>query len=152
MPPLEWKTLEYSEKNRGSDWFWAVGIILISVAVSSVILDNLLFAVFIVIAGIALILQVIRKPDEITVRIDERGVDIDGTLYLYQALEAFWIEHLGDNDFQLLLRSKKLLVPYIVVHIEGVSVQELRDYISHYIEEEEMHEPLSQKIMDRLGF
>jgi len=152
MSHLEWKTLEYSEKDRGADWFWAVGIIVASIAVSAIILDNLLFAIFVIIAGIALVLQVLKKPDLITVRIDDRGVEMDGVLYLYQSLDAFWIEHFGENDFQLLVRSQKVLVPYLVANIEDISVRELRELLLEHLEEKEMHEPLSQKIMERLGF
>jgi len=151
MQNIEWTTLEYTDKDRGSDWFWAVGIIIVSAAVSSVMLDNLLFAIFIIVAGIALILQVLRKPKTISVKISERGVEMDGTLYLYQSLESFWIEA-DREEYKLILKSKKALVPYAVATIEDVDPDDVHYYLSQFLEEHEMHEPLSQKIMDRLGF
>ncbi len=149
MPPIEWKILEYQEKYRGADWFWAVGIIVVAIALSAVILENILFAVFIIVAGVALVLQAIRKPRPISVRVGENGVLIEKTLYPYETLDAFWIE---EDENNLILKSKKALVPYIVVPIGTVDKNRLHKYLSVFLDEKEMHESLAQKIMEYLGF
>lgn len=149
MPPIEWKILEYQEKSRGADWFWAVGIIAAAIAMSAIILGNILFAVFIIVAGVTLVLQVLRKPRPISVKIGENGITIEKTLYPYYSLDAFWVEEEDDN---LILKSKKALVPYIIVPIGSIDKNRLHEYLSTFLEEKEMHESLSQKIMEYLGF
>ena len=37
---LEWTALEYEEKERGNDWFWALGVIILASAITSFIYTN----------------------------------------------------------------------------------------------------------------
>jgi hypothetical protein len=43
-------------------------------------------------------------------------------------------------------------MPYIALHIEEVDREHVREILLNYIAETEHHEPLTQKILERLGF
>lgn len=148
--PLMWKALEYEERRRSPDWFWSVGAIGIAGAVASFVFGNVLFGILILVGTIALVVQAIRKPRLTDFEVNNRGVRVGKTLYLYDTLEAFWVTE--EENPKLLLRSTKFLMPLITVPVLDVSSADLRNYLLEHIEETEMHEPLSQKIMEYLGF
>ena len=150
-----WQAYEYTYTEKSVDWFWAVGIIALSLAVTAVILGNLLFALLILIGSFALVLQAVRKPKQLTYELNERGVIVDTQLYPYGTLESFWVEHgapPADGEEKIIIKSKKALMPYIVIPIEGVRSEDVRSYLLEHLPEEEHTEPTSQKIMERLGF
>lgn len=149
---LKWEAKEYEQTEKGSDWFWALGIISISIAVTSIILNNLLFAIVVLVGAFALGTYAKKPAEIIHLEINQRGVLINSTLYLYSSLESFWVEEVEESP-KLLIKSAKTFVPLIVAPLsEVVDREELRDYLLDHLDEEEHSEPLSQKIMERLGF
>jgi hypothetical protein len=150
IPPLEWKTLEHSHTEKTTDWYWALGIISLSVAVISIIVHNPLFAAFIIIASITLGIFASQKPNEIEVRIEPKGVTIGRFHFAFRDLKSFWIEH--EHTPTLLLRPKKNLSPLQVVFINDVSSDQVREYLLAFLKEEEVHEPIGQKVLEYFGF
>jgi hypothetical protein len=116
--------------------------------------DNILFALLILLAAFASILLAHTPARLITCEINRKGIRIEDILYPYSSLESFWvIDEDGYDRDRILVRSKKLFQPLIMVPLgEGVEPDEIRDYLLEYMHEEELHEPISQKIMDMLGF
>jgi len=51
---IEWDAHEYEHRERSPDWFWAVGIISVSVAVAAVIFGNIIFGILVIIAAFTL--------------------------------------------------------------------------------------------------
>lgn len=153
---LEWSTLEHEHLHKTADWYWAVGLIALSIAVTAVIFNNLLFAILIVIGAGALMLQSLNGPDELTVTITSRGVVLNKKLYPFSTLESFWVEHDEDDPepSKLLIKSQKLLMPLIVIPIneEEVNPEDVTDYMLDFVDEEELFEPLTQKLMEWMGF
>ncbi|MEX0672602.1 MAG: hypothetical protein WDZ82_03200 [Candidatus Paceibacterota bacterium] len=153
---LEWSTLEHEHLNKTADWYWAVGLIALSIAMASIIFGNFLFAILIVIAAIALMIQSLNGPAEMNIAITSRGVVINKKLYPFNTLESFWVEN--DEESQegpkLLAKSHKILMPLIVIPIneEEVDPEDVTDYMLDFVDEEELFEPLSQKIMEWMGF
>jgi len=150
---LHWQTYEYDPKDRSSDWFWAVGIITVALAITAIILNNVLFAIVIILGGFALSLYAARPPRIIDVVIDEIGVRIDTLFYPYRALESFWVEE-GHDKSQILLKSQKLIMPYIVTMIneEEVNPDETREYLARFLPEVFHSESVFEKLLERLGF
>src|SRR3989344_8453929 len=97
-PPfkIEWDAHEYEHKERSSDWFWAVGIVSVSLAVAAIILGNIILGILILISAFALSLFANRPPNILRIVVDEKGVTRGRVRYPYSALESFWIdtEHL----------------------------------------------------------
>ena len=148
---IEWETQEYEHKNRSPDWFWSVGIMAVAGAITSIILNNILFAVIIILASFSLLIYARRHPDTIIVTLDNKGVRIDKYFYPYHTLESFWVEE-NDGPPKIILKSQKLIMPYIVVQIENVDPNKVRRYLEKYIPEVFHNESHFHKIMERLGF
>lgn len=148
---FKWNTLEYKDKKRSVDWYWAVGIITIAIIAIAIFLQNFLFAVLILISVLTLMLFVIKIPRVIECTVSERGVVLDKYLHPYSELEAFWVNS-SESDPKLILKSKKQILPLTVINIEEVDPRDLRVFMLNFLEEKEMSEPLPHKIMDFLGF
>lgn len=152
MERLSWRTVEYIHTDKTSDWYWIVGIITISIAVIAIILNNIIFAILVIVSSFTLSLFASRKPDVVPVVIDNLGVTFGKTHYPYLHLDSFWIET-RDNLPRLLLKSKKLFMPYIVIHLEDeVGPNEIRAMLVNHLTEEEHTEPLMEKVLIYFGF
>ncbi|OHB04327.1 MAG: hypothetical protein A3B14_02555 [Candidatus Zambryskibacteria bacterium RIFCSPLOWO2_01_FULL_45_21] len=149
---LQWNTLEYEHRERGSDWFWAVGILTVAIAITSIIFNNVLFAIVILLSGFTLALFAARHPKSVEITIDEKGVRLDSYFYPYHSLESFWVDDRGEGQHKILIKSQKLIMPYIVVPIEEVSSEEVRETLSKYLPEVFHAESNLQKLLERLGF
>jgi len=149
---ISWEEIEYDFFEKSTDWFWALGIVSVAIAVTSIILNNLLFAILILIGSFTLAMYAIRKPDMVYYEINNRGIVVDNKLYPYNSLDSFWIKH-DEEDPKLLVSSKKALMPHIIIKINPeVDTDDLRDYLLDYVDEEEQRESLSTQIMEYLGF
>ena len=71
---LEWTTLEYEEKKKDNDWFWALGIIIVASATTSFIYGNYFFGLFLIIGGILLALFAVKKPDLVFYELNEKNI------------------------------------------------------------------------------
>ncbi len=149
--PLVWETYEYEHSEKTPDWFWAFGIVVVTGVIASYLLGNILFAVLIAIGGFTMALLASRHPDEWTCELSSRGLKINNTLYPFSTLESFWVEDDGVTG-KIILKSKKTIMPELIIPLEDLDPGYIREFLSTYLEEEEMHEPLSHIIMERLGF
>jgi hypothetical protein len=148
---LQWETYERQPRKRSPDWYWAVAIIALSIAVTAIILDNLLFAIFILIATIALFLGSRLQPPLLSIRLTEKGIREGKIAYPWSALESFWVEEEYGAP-KLIVKSHTMLSPYLIIPLAETDPESVREFLRQYLPEEEHHEPLSKKIMEFLGF
>ena len=150
---LEWSALEYEEKERSADWFWALGIIVITSSVTAIIFSNYFFAVLLVLSGILLGFFATKKPDIIFYELNIQGLKIRDRLYPYENIKSFWvqIDLTGETKLQptLFVKSERIFMPVISIPIEDNMAEDIRSVLlGRNVPEEEMREHLSQKIMD----
>jgi hypothetical protein len=149
---LEWDGHEHEHKDRSSDWFWAVGIVTVSVAITSVILGNIIFAILIIVSAFALLLFINRPPETIHVIVDERGVTKGNILYPYGTLHSFWLD-IDHPHQKILLRSKKALMPLIVIPLaEGLNIDSIEEELLEHVQMEPLVLPFAERVLEYLGF
>lgn len=152
-PAITWEALEHVHVEKTPDWYWALGLIAVAGAVGALLYNNILFAVLILIAAFVLALLAARQPDVFRFATTQRGVRIDDELYPYNTIESFTIEELSPNHTpKLLLKPKKIFAPLIVIPIEGVEADEVHDFLLDFLPEGEHTEPLTNHVMEWLGF
>ena len=157
MEKLEWSALEYEEKERSRDWFWALGIIVVTSSIAAIIFGNYFFAVLLLISGLLLGFFAIKKPEMVSYELDEKGLKIKTRLYPYESIKSFWVQtdSAGDSALQptLFIKSERAFMPILSIPIENKLAENIRSMmLSKNIIEEEMREHLSEKIMEVLGF
>src|SRR3989338_565674 len=149
---IEWDTHEYEHKERSQDWFWAVGIVTLAVAVTSVILGNIIFAILVLTAVFALAIFINRPPENVRVTVDETGITRGRVRYPYESLKSFWLDE--DHPFpKIILQSTKPLMPLIVVPLgKEVDAIKVKDTLSRFLTEEYHSLPFVEKMLEYLGF
>jgi len=149
--PLHWETHEYDHRSKSSDWFWAVGILTIAISVTAIIFNNILFAIVVILSGFSLLIYSARPPKKIDVVINEKGLLVDNFFYPFYTLESFWIED-HTEPAKVLIKSQKLLMPFIIVSIEEVPPEKVKRYLSRYLPEVFHSESIFHRFFEYLGF
>jgi hypothetical protein len=148
---IEWSMLEYKEKERNNDWFWALGVIVVASSITSIIFSNYFFAVFIVLSGILITMFAIKKPEMVAYELNDKGLQIKNRIYPYETIKAFWIQK--ETKPTLFIKSERLFMPIISMPIELQLADEIKNkMLENNVLEEEMKEHVSEKIMEGIGF
>ena len=148
---LKWSAPEYHHYQRSTDWFWAVGIITISTTILAFVFGNALFGVLILLSTTILSFYVTRVPGNVDYEINNRGIMVGKDLQPYLTIEAFWIET-REGEPKIILKSKKSIMPYIVIPLHDDSVDQVAYVLREFLEEKELQEPIAHKVMEYLGF
>ena len=154
---LIWSALEYEEKERSQDWFWALGVIVLTSSIASIIFANYFFALLLIIAGALLAFFAMKKPDIITYELNERGLKIHNRLYTYDSIKAFWVQadFTPDSPVKPLffVHTERAFMPILSIPINLDIAEDIHGIMSaQNIPEAEMKEHPSEKIMDVMGF
>ncbi len=150
-PFISWDALEHIHIEKNNDWYWSVGIITITAAALAFILNNFFFGIFIIVGSCALVVHASKRPRMMHCEINDRGVVINDILYPFLSLESFWIDA-HQRPAKIIIKSHKMLMPFITIYIDEVDPEEVREILLNYIAETEHIEPLSQKLLEVLGF
>ena len=148
---ISWSAPAHLYVEKKPDWFWVVGIITLALAVTSFLFGEFISGIFVIVAGLALVVHASRPPHTVTYQINDRGILFDDTLYPFVSLDSFWIPHEALPP-KLILKSRKLFMPLIVVYIDDIDPEDVRQVLMRYIAEAEHHEPLLKHLMEWVGF
>lgn len=154
MPLFRWQAYEYEHRRKNPDWYWALGIIALGFFVVAVLFGNFLAAILVILAAVSLALHSAREPELRTFELGERGFRTDDLIYPFPSLESFWVADSGIYEYapKLFLKSKKILMPHLVIPLEDVRPEDVREFLKTRLKEEEHDESLSHRILERLGF
>jgi len=148
---IEWSALEYEEKERSVDWFWALGIIVVAGSITSLIYGNYFFAILLILSGILLGFFAIKKPEMVSYELNKKGLKIKTRLFPYESMKSFFVQTTPKP--MLFVKSSRMFMPILSMPIEDNLAEDIRSLLlSNNVQEEEMKEGPSEKIMERLGF
>jgi len=148
---ISWNAPAHFYVEKKPDWFWAVGIITLALAVTSFLFGEFVTGLFVIVAALALVVHASRPPHVVEYHINDRGLAADETLYPFVTLDSFWIPH-DEMPSKILLKSRKLMMPLIVIYIDGVDPEDVRQVLLKYIAEAEHREPFLKKLLEWFGF
>jgi len=148
-----WETDEFEFKEKRKDWYWIVGAVGVILIIIAIIMHNYLFAFLIGIGGFLMITLASKQPLSMPVIVSEKGVQIYDDMYNYESLFGFWITTNKKGEPVLLLLSDKRISPIVSIIIDDeIDPMDVREYLLQFIEEQEMKESLTDRIIDRIGF
>ncbi len=153
---ISWKAYEYIHEPKSSDWYWALGVIGVAISGGAIIFGNYIFAILVIIVAASLAIHAHHhEPKLVNFELNEKGVRIDHTFYPYKTLESFDIEthetEIG-TFAKIFIKSKKTLMPLIVIPIAEVHPEDIREYLSIFIDEGEHRESVGHRLLEWLGF
>jgi len=151
---IAWQSLEHSShRPKGVDWFWGLGIVSIGAIVLSFYFGNILFGIIVALFAITSGMIINKKPELHNFEISRKGIKAGHLLYPYSSLQSFWVEDTEHED-KIIFRISKSMQPYLIIPFDSTNIDAeiIRDYLLDYLDEEDMEEPLHQKIMEFFGF
>ncbi len=151
--PITWEAHEYVYVEKTSDWYWALGVLAIAGIAGALFYENVLFALFILIASSVLALFASRHPDVVKFSLTQRGVRIDDVLHPYNSFVSFAVDEITPQHIpKLILKPTHALSPLIVIPIVDVDPDDVHDFLRLFLKEEDHYEPLTHRMMEWLGF
>jgi hypothetical protein len=149
---ITWEAPEHHHVEKGNDWFYILGIIIFALVVMAVLFDNVLFALVIGLAGGALAVSAARTPSIIPYAVTVRGVRVGDRLYPFSTLHAYHIDEEDHRGPQLLILSKRKLLPLIVLPLPEPYIDDIEDILKEKLKEEFLEESLFMKLLELFGF
>lgn len=148
-----WESPEFIFKEKTEQWYWYIGIAGFILIILAIVLKNYLFAFLILIAGFLMFKLSTQEPVDLPIEISQHGININKDVFKYQEISAFWITENQAGKSILLFASKRPIAPIISVTIEPhINLMQLREYLLEYIAEQELREPVSDRIINKIGF
>lgn len=152
MEPVRFKAHEYAHQPKRPDWFWALGIIAVAGAATSLIFGNFLFALLILVGAFVVSIFAHKQPAEFDFEISEKGISVGNNRYPYQTLESFWVSEVNPDKPLLIVESKRLFMPHITIPLTTTNPKAVRTFLAKHLKEEEHDNSLSEQIAEWLGF
>ncbi|MDE1924895.1 MAG: hypothetical protein KGH79_01800 [Patescibacteria group bacterium] len=148
---ISWDVITHMHKERTADWYWGLGVITFVAAAISIWLGNLLFALILVIGAGSIGALLARGPREHGVRIDSRGVAIDGTLYPFKSLKSFWVDR-HPEDPRLYLMTSGIMSPHVTLPLESIAqAGQVHSMLKRVVEEKEQEPHFGEYLAELFG-
>lgn len=146
---ITWIVDAYEQRDKHPDWFWAVGIISVAVAVAAIIYNNFLFGVLVLLGGASIIYFGVKKPHELEITIDDAGVTINDVFHPYQEIKSFYV---NVEEDQLYLVFDRTFLSKVTIALGEMSPDPVRMELIKHVDEREEKESVLDKFLDRFGF
>ena len=147
-----WEAPEHHHVEKSSDWYWVLGIIALSGAITSIVLNNVLFSIVILLAAFTMVLTAHREPRILEYEVSLRGVRIRKDFHPYSSLDSFCINETDVYGPQLIVKSKKLFVPLLILPLPEEYLHHIERILSPRLREEHLEEPFSHHLLEYFGF
>lgn len=136
-PLFAWEGREYRFEDKSSDWYWALGIIATAGIIASILFGNVILALVIAAAAVAIALTAAKGPQVHRFAIYERGIAIDNAFYPYENMLHFSVLEYVDETLppSLSIKTKSFLSPHLLIPIVNHDPLEIYNYISHHLPE-----------------
>lgn len=145
-----WEAPEYDHHEKGIGWYWTSIIVAVLFLAIAVWQKNYLFAFFIILAEILIILWANKPPISREFTINEKGVGIKGhKFYHYSGIQSFHAleREAGDHDelvFHLHGKVHPTLVIKVPKHHSPHVQKALSNHLPHIHKEESFADVLSR--------
>ncbi len=150
---IRWEAAEYEFVPKSTKWHTEIGVATLVLVGIALWQQNFFFAIFILIAGIMVVILGNRHPEIIEFVLNEDGIHIgEAASYPFEKLESFSLRERPHRSDELILKRKTAMNQLIHIPIEPEMVGKMRSFLEEHLPQEE-HEPsVLESITDLLGF
>lgn len=155
---ISWNVDTHTHRERSNDWYWGLGLVAGAGALVAIFFGNVLFAVILVISAVSIGVLAARGPREHSVRIDARGISVDGTLYRFNTLRSFWVDEEREGMPEekrhphLYVSTGGVVAPHFTLPLEGrAQAEQVRSFLRKYVKEEEQGPHFGEHIAELFG-
>jgi len=148
---ITWQAPEYIHHDKGTLWYAVLGGVTLVGAGLAVFFAQWLFAVLIVVMGIALGVLAKRPPRDITYQIDSHGVSVGEKAFPFSQLKAFGV--IGDGDiYTVLIRPAKRFMPSVTLYFRHDDGEKIFDALAANLPAEQIKPDMFDKLVKRIRF
>ncbi len=153
-PVMQWSGQEYSFNDRGSDWYWALGIVTTAAIIAAILFNNILLALVIFAGSCAIALQAAKHVRTHQFTLYDAGIAIDDNLYLFENMRDFSVLEYLDETLPpaLSLKTNHLLAPHLLIPITEHDPEDVYWFIEERLPEGEHEHSLVDQISALLKF
>ena len=150
---FSWNTYEYEHREKSTDWYWALGILVVVGAVIAFINKNLLFGFLILLGGLMIGLFAGKENNPLEIEISQRGVRINGETIDFNSISGFWLYRTHTGVRKLILKTNRNLIPVIAIPLpDEMRATDLREFLLKFVTEQEMQVSFLDLLLERIGF
>ncbi len=148
-----WEGREYEHNPRSADWYWALGIMAVALAVAALLFSEYLLAFLIVVAAAALALHGAKHPKVHQFQLTEQGLMIGDELHPFSRMTSFSVlEDIEGAEPPLLsIKTESLLSPHLVIPLENVDADAVYSYFLAQVDEAAHEHTISDLVAAWLG-
>lgn len=149
---ITWEAPAHTHIEKGSDWFWALGLLAVAGAVGAFIFGDILFGMVILLGATVMVVFTLHEPDLQFFAVTTRGIRVGEELYPYATLESYYIDEDNVQGPQLIVKSERMLMPLILMPIPEEYIDDIEDILQTRLPEEHLEEPLAHRLLEFFGF
>jgi len=145
---FEWHAKEYEFEEKSADWYWALGIIATALAITCVLFANVLLALVIIAAAVAIALQAAKHPKIHRFMLSDAGLAIDDAFYPYDSMTAYALIEYIDDELPpaLSVKTTSLITPHLLVPLTGVNADALHAFLLQHVPHEPHDLPFAHRV------
>ncbi len=137
-----WEAKEFEKLNRHPNWYLYFYIVLFAISIYSLFVNNLLFAILIILFGLLFYIFEKRQPNIYSFGITKEGVFAQDNLHPFSSIESFWIFYEPGGLKELSLKNKHHIIPYTQIPIGKADPSKIREILINFIPEEEREQTI----------
>ncbi|SRR6056297_412907 len=146
---ISWEIPEYQKPPRGKAWYILASILALFMLGYAFYNQNFLFALLIIIAIIAIVLNEKREAVKVQINLTEKGVWVGKNFYDYDEIKDFSIVYKPEEETKkLYFEFKNTLKQRLSLPLEDRNPVKINEFLSQYLEEDLDRDdpPLSEEL------
>lgn len=143
---VNWEAREYIIREKNTGWWIGFAIVVAALGTIAVLMKQYLFLVVIVLAAVALILHITRKPRTLHYSLSKDGLSEGNNLYTFDQFKSFGIVDDGKNHYSLVLVPKKRFGMRVIVFFPESEGEQIVDMFGARLP----MEPVKSDLLDKL--
>lgn len=131
----EWEGHEHTHDERGSDWYWVLGIVATGGAIAAILFGDVLFGIVIILAAIAIALQATKHPPLHRFALTDHGLQIGTRLFPYENITSFSLLEYIDETFPpaISIKTSSILFPHFIIPLSGVDADAVFEFLEAHV-------------------
>lgn len=131
-----WEVPTFEKYDRSKGWYVGMALAAVFLVAYAIYTANFLFAFFILLAAILLVVTGHHEPERTLVQIGDNGVVFHDKLYLFQDVDAFSIIYLPPSVKVLYIETRRLTSPRLRIPLADQDPVALREHLCRYLKED----------------
>lgn len=149
---LHWESVEAETGPESAILLLFLGSTLGLGGIATLVFWNVLFGIFLIIAGGLTISYAFRPPRRVSFAVTSRGIQISRRIFGFEDLSSFWIFYDPPLFRELYVVSKKHFMPHIRIPLGDIDPVRIREVLLRFLPEVEQEPSAIDIISKRLGF